>query len=69
MLSRESHVVLGLQCLGLNWLSDDAKWGMWEVKWVAFGGLFAIGNNLHFLFFHLIFTGKSKLAEQPFSER
>lgn len=35
---------------------------------MALGGLFAIGNNIHFFFFCLIFTGKTKLAKQPFSE-
>lgn len=63
MLSLESHMAQGP-----NRPSDDVKQGMQEAKWVALGGLFAIGNNLHFFFFCLIFTGKTKLAKQPFSE-
>ena len=51
MLSLESHMAQGLQCLGRNWPSDDVKQGTQEVKRVALGGLFAIGNNLHFFFF------------------
>jgi len=50
MLSLESHMAQELQCLDPNW-PLDVNQGIQQVKWVALGGIFAIGKNLHFFFF------------------